>query len=191
MQYSINKSKILLGFAGEKDWAQNTVVELDTSLNQWLETVPEHRMWLTMLSLSLLTNDAFVVRWDLRWDPSKEFSVFFQQSAILYATYYHIQILVHRPFIPRPGKPAPLTFPSLAICTNAARSCSQVLQAYRRKCDAGSAPQLMFYAFTSGLVLLLNVWGMRKQGQGFAGDTDAPMHDVHMCMQFLKAAENR
>lgn len=139
----------------------------------------------------LFANKSLEVRWDLRWDPSKEFSVFFQQSAILYATYYHIQILVHRPFIPRPGKPAPLSFPSLAICTNAAKSCSQVLQAHRRKCDAGSAPHLMFYAFTSGLVLLLNIWGMRKQGQCNTGDTGTPMHDVHMCMQFLKAAENR
>lgn len=49
LQYSINKSKILLGFAGEKDWAQNTVVELDTSLNQWLETVPEHCTFLVKL----------------------------------------------------------------------------------------------------------------------------------------------
>ncbi|KAF8518234.1 fungal-specific transcription factor domain-containing protein [Gautieria morchelliformis] len=173
--YSINKSKILLGFAGEKDWAQNTVVELDTALNQWLETVPEH------------------LRWDLRWDPSNEFSVFFQQSAILYATYYHIQILVHRPFIPRPGKPAPLSFPSLAICTNAARSCSQVLQAHRSKCDPGAAPHLMFYAFTSGLVLLLNIWGTHRPGHAAQRppDADMPMHDVHMCMQFLKAAENR
>lgn len=47
LQYSINKSRILLGFAGEKDWAQNTVVELDTSLNQWLETVPEHCTFFT------------------------------------------------------------------------------------------------------------------------------------------------
>ncbi|KAF8576941.1 hypothetical protein K439DRAFT_1622488 [Ramaria rubella] len=147
-----------------------SIIELDTSLDQWLDTVPNH------------------LRWDLSWDHSDEFFVFFQQSATLYATYYHIQVLVHRPFIPRPGTP-PLTYPSLAICTNAARSCSQVLQALCRKCDAGSAPHLMFFAFTSELVLLLNIWGMRKEG--LMGDAATPTRDVHMCIRFLKTAETR
>lgn len=53
--------------------------------------------------------------------------MFFNQSASLYATYYHLQIIVHRPFIPSPRKPTALSFPSLAICTNAARSCIHVL----------------------------------------------------------------
>jgi hypothetical protein len=53
---------------------------------------------------------------DLRW---------FLQSASLYSRDYHLQILVHRPFIPSSRKPSPLSFPSLAICTNAARSCAR------------------------------------------------------------------
>ena len=54
-------------------------------------------------------------------------SDFLNQSACLYAAYYTVQIVVHRPFIPSPRKPSPLSFPSLAICTNAARSCIHVL----------------------------------------------------------------
>lgn len=126
----------------------------------------------------------------MRWNQYHEFSVFFQQSGILYATYYHIQILIHRPFIPGPRKPAPLSFPSLRICTNAARSCSLVLDVQRKKGDTGPAPHLMFYAFTSGLVLLLNIWGMRKPGNTMV-DPAAPMQDVHKCMQFLRTAEHR
>lgn len=63
----------------------------------------------------------------MRWDPNREDDTFFGQSASLYATYYHLQIIVHRPFIPSPRKPSVLSFPSLAICTNAARSCIHVL----------------------------------------------------------------
>lgn len=58
---------------------------------------------------------------------------FFMQSYSLYSSYYHVQILIHRPFIPSPRKPSPLSFPSLAICTNAARSCSHVMDVYRRR----------------------------------------------------------
>lgn len=36
----------------------------------------------------------------MRWDPNRENSLFFDQSATLYSTYYHVQILIHRPFIP-------------------------------------------------------------------------------------------
>lgn len=42
VQYAINKSKILLGFGGEK-WEQHIVAELDSALNQWVDSVPEHR----------------------------------------------------------------------------------------------------------------------------------------------------
>ena len=52
---------------------------------------------------------------------------FLNQSAFLYTTYYFLQITIHRPYIPLPRKPSPLSFPSLAICTNAARSCIHVL----------------------------------------------------------------
>jgi hypothetical protein len=69
----------------------------------------------------------------VRWDPHREDTEFFRQSAILYANYYHLQILVHRPFIPSPRKPSALSFPSLAICTNAARSCSHLVDYSRER----------------------------------------------------------
>jgi hypothetical protein len=108
--YSINKSKILLGFVG-KEWETHIVTELDSALNNWVDSVPEH----------------------LRWDPNREHEVFFNQSASLFASYYHLQILVHRPFIPSPEGPSPLSFPSLAICTNAARSCCHVVDIQRKR----------------------------------------------------------
>ena len=75
----------------------------------------------------------FCLFYSVRWDPTREDDNFFNQSASCYALYYHIQILIHRPFIPSPNKPSPLSFPSLAICTNAARSCSHVAEIQRRR----------------------------------------------------------
>ena len=53
------------------------------------------------------------------------------QSASLYIYYYYIQIPIHRPFFPSPVKPSRLPFPSLAICTNAARSCIHIAEIQR------------------------------------------------------------
>ncbi len=41
-QYSINKSKILLGFVGQQ-WEQHIVAELDSALNKWVDSIPDHR----------------------------------------------------------------------------------------------------------------------------------------------------
>ena len=41
-QYSINKSKALLGFVGQQ-WEQHIVAELDSALNKWVDSVPDHR----------------------------------------------------------------------------------------------------------------------------------------------------
>jgi len=40
-------------------------------------------------------------------------------------------------------------------------------------------------------VSLLNIWGMRKQGATEEGVAIVAMEDVHRCMHFLKAAQNR
>ncbi|THH16874.1 hypothetical protein EW146_g3841 [Bondarzewia mesenterica] len=165
--YSINKSKILLGFVGQQ-WEQHIVAELDSALNKWVDSVPDH----------------------LRWDPTREHRIFFMQSASLYSTYYHLQILIHRPFIPSPRKPSPLSFPSLAICTNAARSCSHVADVQRRRAPGVPVPHFQVMpAFTAGIVLLLSIWGVKRSGVSI--DPAKEMQDVYKCMQILKDAESR
>ncbi|KAF9220414.1 hypothetical protein BS17DRAFT_344209 [Gyrodon lividus] len=164
--YSINKSKVLLGFVGQQ-WEQHIVAELDSALNRWIDAVPHH----------------------LRWDPTRDVnSPFFMQSSVLYTSYYLVQILIHRPFIPSPRKPSPLSFPSLAICTNAARSCSHVIDIYKR-CSRFAAPFLQMPAFTAGIVLLLNIWGGKRSGLSI--DPSKEMADVHKCMSVLKRCEKR
>ena len=65
---------------------------------------------------------------EVKWDTPHTNPIFRNQSALLYASYYTVQITVHRSFVPLPRRPAVLPFPSLAICTNAARSCLRVLE---------------------------------------------------------------
>ena len=54
------------------------------------------------------------------------------QSCTLYANYYWLQICIHRPFI-QPSKANRLPFPSLTICTNAARSATHVMETQFQK----------------------------------------------------------
>ncbi|KAG6845260.1 hypothetical protein H0H87_011995 [Tephrocybe sp. NHM501043] len=163
--YSINKSKVVLGFVG-KQWEQHIVAELDSALNKWVDSVPDH----------------------LRWDQNRENLKFLDQSAMLYSTYYYIQILIHRSFIPSPRKPSPLAFPSLAICTNAARSCSHIADVYRQR-GLLSPPVITMAVFTSGIVLLLNIWNNKRSG--LSTDPSKEMTDVHKCMQSIRQCETR
>lgn len=50
-QYSINKSKALLGFVGQQ-WEQHIVAELDSALNKWVDSVPDHRRFSVDLACS-------------------------------------------------------------------------------------------------------------------------------------------
>ena len=138
----------------------------------------------------------------VRWDPHREHPQFFEQSAVIYAHYYHLQILLHRPFTL--DDPPSTTFPSQAICTNAARSCSHILDALLKR-SLGLFPYLQVRrslypstfvlttpqmpAFTAGIVLLLNIWGGTRFGVTI--DPVKEMMDVDRCMNALKACEGR
>ncbi|KAF9009374.1 fungal-specific transcription factor domain-containing protein [Cyathus striatus] len=148
-----------------QQWDQHIVTELDSALNKWISSLPEH----------------------LRWDPNQNDDRFFNLSAGLMSCYYHVQILIHRPFLRAKGKHSPLAFPSLAICTNAARSCSHVLELQLKRCNT-VYPHMQICAVTAGIVLLLNMWGNKRSGV----DTDPKeMKRIYKCMDILKKAEER
>ncbi|KAJ7090091.1 fungal-specific transcription factor domain-containing protein [Mycena epipterygia] len=140
-----------------------TIAELDSRLNKWAQEIPEH----------------------LLWNPYMEDDVFFDQSTALYAAYYHVQILVHRPFIRATAKPS---FKSLAICTNAARSCSHVADVKSRR-GFFPNPNLWTAAFDSAIVLILNISGCTRSGLSI--DTARELVDVYKCMTLLRQSERR
>ncbi|PFH53811.1 hypothetical protein AMATHDRAFT_54332 [Amanita thiersii Skay4041] len=160
--YSTKKSKILSGLVGSQ-WEQRIVGELDSAMNNWKDSLPEH----------------------LTWDPYREERTFFEQSATLHGFFYQIQIQIHRPFL---QKSSPLSLASLTICTNAARSCSHLLDALGKK-SLAPFPHSLMGAFVSGVVLLLNIWGGSKAG--VAAAPQKGLADLEKCMYILKLSEAR
>lgn len=118
--YSTKKSNVLAGRIGV-EWERRVVVELDSQMNKWKDSLPKHR---TFHSWHPDMNLWFKIDLPVTWDPQSSDSDFFHQSAMLHATYHYIQILIHRPFLNR----KPMMSSSLAMCTTAARSCIHVLE---------------------------------------------------------------
>lgn len=155
-----------------ESWEQHIVTELDSALNLWIDQLPDH----------------------LRWDPHRENNLFFRQSVLLYSTFYCLQITIHRPFIPSFGRSGnngkKLTFPSLAICTNAARSCARLLDVQRRRTpNPDASPWAQGAAFTSGVVLLLSMWSGKKEGNTV--NYKREIEDVQKCVEYLRLCQGR
>ncbi len=106
------------------------MAELDSALNKWIDTVPEYRT--PVISSSQSSSADIILGLKVKWDPNREDDVFMNQSCTLYANYYWLQICIHRPFI-QPSKANRLPFPSLTICTNAARSATHVMETQFKK----------------------------------------------------------
>ncbi|KAL0063791.1 Gypsy retrotransposon integrase-like protein 1, partial [Marasmius tenuissimus] len=93
--YTVRKTNVWtrMGMT-EMEWNEKIVGELDSALSAWIGTVPAH----------------------LKWNPNrvhypgynpKESNPFFEQSTILYVTYYWAQIIVHKPFLTTTPSPVP------------------------------------------------------------------------------------
>ncbi|KAK6974895.1 hypothetical protein R3P38DRAFT_3296176 [Favolaschia claudopus] len=142
--------------------------DLDSSLNDWLNRVPEH----------------------LRWDPAGTNQVFFDQSVALHTAYYYTQILIHRPFVPMSRKPAPtasLTF-SGDMYKRSAILCQYC--GYSTATESTSPAIInLGVVFTSAIILLLNVWSMRRKGE--PQDITPELKHVQKCMHLVKLCEDR
>ncbi|KAJ7162694.1 hypothetical protein C8R43DRAFT_991194 [Mycena crocata] len=145
-----------------------TVTQLDAQLDQWATEIPEH----------------------LLWNPYMEDDMFFAQSSCLYASYYHVQILVHRPLLQATinQAPSPAAFRSLAICANAARSTAHVVDVGSRR---GLLPhmQLIKAAFDAAVLLVLNIFGGARSGLSI--DAGRELITVYKCATLLRASEDR
>ncbi|KAJ7045760.1 fungal-specific transcription factor domain-containing protein [Mycena alexandri] len=160
--YASNKSRVLMGLVGP-EWEQRAVSELDSAMNEFLGSLPDH----------------------LRWDPNRT-GIFFDQSAVLHAMYYQLQITIHRPYI---HKPSILAFPSLAICTSAARSVIHVSDVWLNRMQTIGPPIIQTGTFISGVVLLLNLYGVKRAGLPI--DVGKELAHVSTAMRILKFHEAR
>ncbi|KAJ7065758.1 fungal-specific transcription factor domain-containing protein, partial [Mycena amicta] len=179
MLYALEKARRRLAFR-DALWEERIVAELDSALNQWVDGLPAH----------------------LRWDPVKQSrpvsalttraELFLDQSVMLYGFYYFIQITVHRPFIPALRTGQPTTLPSLAICTNAARSYGHVLKKLQDRRTNGSGtpfPELLVPSFMASIMLVLNVWSGKRTG--LPPHMNSAMEQVRRCMGYLESCDKR
>ncbi|KAJ7758453.1 fungal-specific transcription factor domain-containing protein, partial [Mycena maculata] len=168
MLYSLNKAKKLLAVRDDA-WEEHIVAELDSALNNWVDSIPTH----------------------LTWDPNRREDVFFDQSALLYCVYYLVQLTIHRPFITIPmiRTSAATALPSLAMVTNAARSSSHICDISTHRKNGTPVPFLAGLAFTSGIVLLHNVWSGKRTG--LPPEMNTAITEVHKCMACLRVCEKR
>ncbi|KAJ4472244.1 fungal-specific transcription factor domain-containing protein [Lentinula aciculospora] len=149
-----------MGISG-RAWHQRAVTGIDSLLNQWVDNIPEH----------------------VKWDPNRKDPVFRQQSVILYTTYYWVQV----PFIPRPGQESILTFPSLAICANAAKCC-----VHASELQSPRIPVLPIYTplFSAGIVLLLKLW-RAKHTPDTGVDSEKELQALYKCFDLLSDFSQR
>ncbi|KAK0484058.1 fungal-specific transcription factor domain-containing protein [Armillaria novae-zelandiae] len=162
--YCTSKPKAIFGLV-DKNWEEQIVMELDSALNAWIDTLPDH----------------------LRWDPNRVNIVHFKQSAALLGAYHNLRILIHRPFITALHRSSKWPFPSLSICTNAAHSCSHVVDIQHQR--GGKFPFSGHLIFNAAVVLLFNIWGGRQSGLSI--DLENEMEDVNRCMKILRNLESR
>lgn len=167
--YALHKTKIRFGI-NSKEWDERLVSEIDSALNNWLDTVPQH----------------------LRCDPHERNDEWLLQSSLLYSKYYNCQILVHRPFIAaRKGAndSSSLNFPSLAICTNAARSISHLFYNLR---DRGLHNKIgitvVFRSTSASSILVMVIWGAKRNGGRVSSSA---LSDLRQSIEVLRAIEDR
>ncbi|KAE8222140.1 hypothetical protein CF319_g4607 [Tilletia indica] len=161
--YMLPKARIARGYLGYQA-PQFVVAEIDSALNDWINSIP----------------------FRIRFDPHEPDDQMLVQSSYVHMRYYNAQILTHRPFISGTRQDNP-NFASVAICTNAARSCSHILDTLRKRKLLGHATMpAVGHAFISGCVLLMVIWSARKTGARLSGST---VSDVNKCVEALKAME--
>ncbi|KAJ2917687.1 hypothetical protein MD484_g2697, partial [Candolleomyces efflorescens] len=162
--YAVQRPDPPLGISA-KEWDRVNLANLDSELNSWIDALPEF----------------------LRWNPTRPADEFFDQSAMLLAAYYHVQIFLHRPFIGVTDDPV-LALSSLAICTNAARACARIMEAHAQK-GFIPTPQNQIALFTSGLMLTLHVWRARLAGHPLS-DEARELKSVQSCINVLRTYED-
>ncbi|KAI0733190.1 fungal-specific transcription factor domain-containing protein [Fomitopsis betulina] len=161
--YAIGRFKQPLGLVGPR-WKEQVIERLNSALLEWIESLPPH----------------------LRWSPEVEDDVFASQSAMLYLSYYIVQITIYKPFLSlsRPhvsGEQAPPegsegSRAALAICTNAARAGTRILEVLLLR-GIPRHTVVVHFAFVFAGVLLVNLWAQiakeaDQRGQGSVNDLD-------------------
>lgn len=116
-----------------------------------------------------------------------------KHSALLRLIFLHIQIVVHRRFLPvmlqeDVGESSALSASALAICTTAAQATIRVLETFELM-GSKELPSTGF-AFGAATILLLNMWDTQRKGP-LNVDVSGHLEDVQRCIRILRGSERR
>ncbi|KAJ6515346.1 fungal-specific transcription factor domain-containing protein [Mycena sanguinolenta] len=151
----------------DPEWEKRAVAELDSAMNNFLDSVPPH------------------LRWNHESPPQ---DAFFDQAAILHITYNHVLIVIHRPYI---QKATVLAAPSLSICARAARAIIHTAGIWLNKRQRLPLPSLINPVFIAGVILVLYMVATTNRGSRRAGDKNKDLVHVATAIEILKYAEHR
>ncbi|KAJ7804956.1 fungal-specific transcription factor domain-containing protein [Mycena olivaceomarginata] len=171
--YGSKKSKILLGWDGP-DWEHRAVAELDSAMNDFFDSIPS------------IAHTFHPVRWDPENPPQ---GTFFDQSAVLYMSYNHVLIAIHRPNMHR-GKVSEQGAPSLFICARAARAILRTADIWLSKLQRVPLPYVVNPVFISGVILVLYMMGT-KRALGVPIEKNKDAIQIATALDILKFAESR
>lgn len=158
--YAINKARIKDGQMPSIESDQQLVTELDSALNEWLEATPTQ----------------------LRWNPNEPDPAICTRAAFLQTSFYANQNLIHRNFIRKPDLPEATSFPSLAICTNAARGTIHIIDALRKRGILRQCGMFaVYHLFVAASVLLITIW----QNKADLSATCGSSAQVQICVDCL------
>ncbi|KAF8600344.1 hypothetical protein BDV93DRAFT_496813 [Ceratobasidium sp. AG-I] len=180
--FALERTKRQMGLNGPQGDAW-MMQEMNVQLGVWARSVPSH------LRLPHPNNYAQ--------------SPFLTLAVSMWATYYDAVISINQPFVSKHS--SPLALSSLQICREAARACACMLDAYRRIAGFSGAPCMFQGAFTSAMVLLVDLMAQGKIEKLAAerGELDLDVtasgdytieqkeEDVRRCMLVLGDGETR
>ncbi|KAJ3710185.1 fungal-specific transcription factor domain-containing protein [Lentinula raphanica] len=151
----------------KQEWNGRIVSELNSLLNNWVDKIPDH----------------------LKWDPNRENIQHFDQSVVLYTTYYWAQVSPNLKSLCEDPHP---DIPSLAICANAARSCLHIVEVHhQRGTNAFLRAPYQMALFHSSIVLLMNMWRGKYLLESSSLNISKDLADVHRAINVLHSHEQR
>ncbi|CAE6454170.1 unnamed protein product [Rhizoctonia solani] len=171
--YALDRTKRQMGLIGSQKEGE-LLVDLQRHLEQWKQTVPSH--------LQVATASG----------------IFLEQAVALWATYHHVNILIHREFI---TKESALTANCLDRCRRSAHDCAKLLDLQLQSEECHIIPITVQAAFSSGMVLTFDLLAGEKSSRNDRCDPWSSSEDwypksekeanLETCRAILKMAETR
>ena len=100
-------------------------------------------------------------------------TAFTQQSASLHSTYYLVQTLIYRLFIPSPISSPDLSrdfpFPAREICIHATKACAAIV-AREMQSELCYVPLVTHTSQVCAGLLLMDIWNLKAQEKAVASD---------------------